>query len=86
MWTSQKRVVAQAALREDQLVGTLALFNADGTPYGGTKAAVTALAPVATANAAQSVGVPTKAEFDAVVALANANKAAINAIITALKS
>lgn len=40
---------------------------------------------VSTANAVASVGVPTKAEFDAVVALANELKADLNALIAALK-
>lgn len=39
----------------------------------------------ANATAAAS-SAPTKAEFDAVVALANANKAAINALVEALVS
>ena len=52
-----------------------------------TKTQVAALTPVAVANAAQAAGTePTKAEFDALVALANANKAALNAIIAALKA
>lgn len=46
----------------------------------------TAIAAIATADAVASVGVPTKAEFDAVVALANAEKAKINALIAELKS
>jgi hypothetical protein len=41
---------------------------------------------VTTANAVASVGVPTKVEFDAVVALANELKTDLNALITALKS
>ena len=44
-------------------------------------AAVAAADGVAAAGAA-----PDKAEFDAVVTLANANKAAINAVISALKT
>lgn len=52
-----------------------------------TKAQVAALTPVTAANAAPAAGdSPTKAEFDALVTLANANKAKINAIITALKA
>ena len=51
-----------------------------------TKSQITALAAVAAANAAPSVAQPTKAEFDVLVTLANANKTAINAIITALKA
>ena len=49
-------------------------------------AAITALTPVSQANAVASVAAPTKAEFDAVVALANANKVKINSIIAALKA
>lgn len=50
------------------------------------KAQVAALAAVTAANASPSVAEPTKAEFDALVTLANANKAAINAIVAALKA
>lgn len=46
-----------------------------------TQAAVSAADGVAAAGAN-----PTKAEFDAVVTLANANKAAINALLTKLKN
>lgn len=46
-----------------------------------------AIAAIATADAAAAAGeAPTKAEFDPVVALANANKAKINAVLAALKS
>jgi ribosomal protein L7/L12 len=37
-------------------------------------------------GAAAEADAPTKTEFDAVVALANANKAAVNAVIAALKA
>lgn len=48
---------------------------------------VAALAAVSVANASTAAGeTPTKAEHDALAALANANKAAINSIITALKA
>lgn len=51
---------------------------------------VTPAAKVTAVSAADGVAAagdaPTKAEFDAVVTLANANKAAVNAIITALKA
>lgn len=51
------------------------------------KAQIAALTNVTAANATAAAGAtPTKAEFDVVVALANANKAAINAIIAALKA
>lgn len=51
-----------------------------------TKTQVAGLTPVTAPDAVPSVGVPTKAEFDAVVVLANANKAKINALIAALKA
>lgn len=52
-----------------------------------TKTGVAALAAVSAANAAPAAGAePTKAEYDALVVLANANKTAINAIIAALKA
>lgn len=50
------------------------------------KTQVAALAAVSAANATPSVAEPTKAEFDVLVTLANANKVAINAIIAALKA
>lgn len=52
-----------------------------------TKTEVSALTPVTAANATAAASEnPTKAEFDVLVTLANANKAKINAIITALKA
>ncbi|MGP6171974.1 hypothetical protein ACTU6V_12300 [Microbacterium sp. A204] len=51
------------------------------------KTQVAALAAVSAANGAPAAADPvTKAEYDVLVTLANANKAAINAIITALKA
>lgn len=51
------------------------------------KAQITALANVSAANGTPAAANPvTKAEFDVLVTLANANKAAINAIIAALKA
>lgn len=51
------------------------------------KAQVSALAAVSAANATAAAGdTPTKAEFDTLVTLANANKAAINAVTAALKA
>lgn len=51
------------------------------------KPQVSALAAVSAANATAAAGdTPTKAEFDTLVTLANANKAAINAVIEALKA
>lgn len=46
----------------------------------------TAVASVAVTDAVASVGVPTKGEFDAVVALANSNKAQINALLAQLRN
>lgn len=51
-----------------------------------TKTQVAALTNVTTPDAVASVAVPTKAEFDAVVALANALKVRVNQIIAALKA
>ena len=56
------------------------------TSAGAAKTQIVALAAVTAANAAPSVAGPTKAEFDVLVTLANANKVAINAIIAALKA
>ena len=45
-----------------------------------------AVEAVKTADAAQSVAVPTKDEFDNVVALANETKKQLNALLAALKA
>lgn len=45
-----------------------------------------AVTNVTQANAVASVAAPTKAEFDAVVALSNANKVTINALLGALRT
>lgn len=52
---------------------------------GARKQRMAALTPTAAPNAVASVAVPTKAEFDAVVTLANELKADLNAVIAALK-
>ena len=53
--------------------------------FNANKQAV--IAAISTADAAAAAGeAPTKAEFDPVVTLANANKAKINAILAALKT
>lgn len=44
------------------------------------------IASVVVADAVASVAAPTKAEFDAVVALANSNKAQLNLVILTLKN
>jgi len=85
MITSQKRIMPLAVPNPKLRVGQLALFNEDGTPFGTKPAAITALAANATPNAVPSVGVPTKAEFDAVVALANSLKVTLNQVIAAIK-
>lgn len=52
-----------------------------------TKTQVAALSNVTAADGTAAAGAnPTKAEFDVLVTLANANKAKINAIIAALKA
>lgn len=52
-----------------------------------TKTQVAGLTNVTTADATAAAGsTPTKAEFDALVTLANASKAKINQIIAALKA
>lgn len=52
---------------------------------GARKQRMEALTVTAHTDAVPSVAVPTKAEFDAVVALANELKHDLNAIVTALK-
>lgn len=85
--TQQAELVSQATIKKDTGVGRIALFKADGTPLLLIdKSVVTPLAAVSVANATASVAAPTKAEFDAVVALANDIKAKYNLLLTALKS
>lgn len=88
----QKVIVHEDADASPLLPMDVALFNEDGTPYGGgstpsdattSKAGVVKkasnTASVSTADAAQAAGeTPTKAEFDAVVALLNECKAQLN--------
>lgn len=85
----QFKIVSKAAPEEDQYLVPAALFTEDGSPVdlGGGGDAVSALAAVSAADATAAAGdTPTKAEFDKLVTLANANKAAINAVIAALKA
>lgn len=54
---------------------------------GKNKTEIAALTAVSAANAAAAAdSTPTKAEYDVLVTLANANKVAINALIVALKA
>ena len=94
----QMMVVEDASDASPLLPQHVALVNPDGTPFPGGGAApgaattstagvvkmAPAVAQVSAADASQAVGgAPTKAEFDAVVALANSLKATINQIISA---
>lgn len=71
---------------------TVAWADVTGGPAGAVaalkaKTQIAALAANSAANAAAAAAdPPTKAEFDAVVTLANALKVTVNAIITALKA
>ena len=85
MMTSQRTVVTQATPRPGQMVGKVALFNPDGTPFKGVTG-FGAIDPVDEVDAVPSAAAPTKVEFDAVVALANALKATLNEVLTALKA
>jgi hypothetical protein len=88
----QAIVTSRASVKRGQETTKLALFNPDGTPYSAsksvsTKTQIVALTPVAAANAVAAAGAnPTKAEYDALVTLANENKAKLNAVIAALKA
>lgn len=70
--TEKYALVAQLGLLEGIKAGLL-----NGLASDASKAAITALAPVTTANAT---------DLPTAQALANANKVAINAIIAALKA
>lgn len=99
---SETHVVGAEGAKSHAFDQPVKLVNADGSEFtggssytlpaatadalGGVKLA--AVTPqVKPADAAQAAGdAPTKAEFDAVVALANANKAAINSVINAMRA
>lgn len=56
------------------------------TKKAGTVKKASAVTAVSAEDAAEAAESPTKEEFDKLVALANANKAAINALIENMKS
>lgn len=79
-----KPVVLTSGVNPNPSLSPEPLVVVGGLP---TKTQVAALTAVSAADAAAAAGAtPTKAEFDVLVTLANANKAKINAIITALKA
>lgn len=96
----QKYIVHPGSEASNLLPQHVALVNEDGGDFGGGKApgnATTTIAglvkkssavsAVASANAAAAAGdTPTKAEFDAVVALANELKTQVNDLISKAKT
>lgn len=83
-FTGDVKAPTPALADNDTSVATTAfvLLNA-----GKTKAQIVATTAVAAANAvAAAADPPTKAEFDAVVTLANELKTKLNALITAIKA
>ena len=96
----QKLVVHEGSEASDLMPMHVALVNDDGSDFGGGEApgnATTttaglvkkssAVSAVSSANAAAAAGsAPTKAEFDAVVALANELKTQVNDLITKAKA
>lgn len=94
----QKMVVEDPSKASPLLPQRVALVNPDGTPFSGGGASpgaattskaglvkmAAAVSQVSAADAAQAAGdAPTKAEFDAVVALANSLKATLNQLLSA---
>lgn len=72
----QAQLVSQAELVPLHSVTQLALFNADGTPFGGADGNVAAhVAPVTAATAV---------DLASAEALANANKTTINSLVASL--
>ncbi|KFI50018.1 head fiber protein [Bifidobacterium biavatii] len=65
--------------------GTPYTLPAAGTAIGGVKKGA-AVAAVTVADPAAAAAAPTKAEYDALLALAKANKVAINGLIASLKA
>lgn len=88
--TSNNNVPAGWAVAAADTTATEVLICITGehpTPASITVTPAALVASVSASNAAAAAGDnPTKAEFDAVVTLANANKTAINAVISALKT
>lgn len=97
----QKVIVHEDADASPLLPMDVALFNEDGTPFTGggsapsdattSKAGIVKkasnTAAVSSADATQAAGdAPTKAEFDAVVALLNECKAQLNDHLSKVKS
>ena len=96
----QKFVVHEGSEASDLMPMHVALVKEDGSDFGGGEApgnATTttaglvkkssAVSAVASANATAAAGdAPTKAEFDAVVALANELKAQVNDLISKAKT
>ena len=95
----QKLVVHEGSEASDLMPMHVALVNDDGSDFGGeapgnatTTAAglvkkSSAVSAVASANATAAAGdAPTKAEFDAVVTLANELKTQVNDLITKAKT
>lgn len=94
----QKVIVHKGADASPLLPMDVALFNEDGTPFASAPSDATTskagvvkkannTAAVSTADAAKAAGdVPTKAEFDAVVALLNVCKAHLNDHLSKSKS
>lgn len=96
----QKLVVHEGSEASDLMPMHVALVNDDGSDFGGGEApgnATTttaglvkkssAVSAVASANATAAAGsAPTKAEFDAVVALANELKTQVNDLIAKAKA
>ena len=79
--TTVKQTITGANLPMDDRT---AILNALEVLCAGLKAAQNA--DVSTANAAASAGAPTKAEFDAVVSLANQLKATLNSLQAKLRT
>ena len=95
----QKLVVHEGSEASDLMPMHVALVNDDGSDFGGeapgnattTTAGLvkksSAVSAVASANATAAAGsAPTKAEFDAVVALANELKTQVNDLIAKAKA
>lgn len=95
----QKFVVHEGSEASDLMPMHVALVNDDGSDFGGeapgnattTTAGLvkksSAVSAVSSANAAAAAGsAPTKAEFDAVVALANECKKQLNDLISKAKT
>lgn len=78
--------ITAAKLADGVIPAAYTLPAATSSALGGVKKAAAVAAVASTDAKAAAAAAPTKAEFDAVVALANESKSQLNALIASLKA